>query len=120
MFLLPNRGNRVDGSFSTDIFIESISSSLNQLGQEWREVWSVWGARQELGLNKSHNYSIIHPCAIFGRNDNLEITTKHAERLLKCERCDYFDLIYKTCSQCNCYIYPLTKLENEKCPIGKW
>jgi hypothetical protein len=120
MFLFPNRGNRVDGSFSTDIFMESISSSLNQLGQEWKEVWSVWGARQALGLNKDHDYSIIHPCGLIRESDNVEITIDHSDRLLKCERCDYFDLIYKTCSKCNCYIYPLTKLKNEKCPIGKW
>jgi len=120
LFSNINRGERMDGSFSTDIFIDSISSSLNQLAQEWVEVWSVWGARQKLGLKKEHSYSIIHPCGILNKNQDIEIVEDHADRLLTCERCDYFDLIHKTCSKCNCYIYPLTKIKNEKCPIGKW
>jgi len=116
----PDRGNRSDGSFSTDIFIESISSNLNQLGEEWKEVWSVWGARQSLSLKDDNNYSIIHPCGLLNKNKNIEIASNHNSRLLICEKCDYFELVYKTCSKCNCYIYPLTKLENEKCPLGKW
>ena len=37
-----------------------------------------------------------------------------------CKECPEFIQISKQCKQCGCFMNLKTKLENARCPIGKW
>ena len=41
-------------------------------------------------------------------------------RLEICKTCDYFRPKTETCRKCGCFMKLKTKLENAKCPVGKW
>lgn len=58
--------------------------------------------------------------------DMLNPKTKHTDdikaqdRLNICKECPELIHLTKQCKQCGCFMIAKTKLENAKCPLGKW
>lgn len=58
--------------------------------------------------------------------DILNPKTRHTDditaqnRLNICQECPEFIKLTKQCKQCGCFMTAKTKLENAKCPLGKW
>ena len=44
----------------------------------------------------------------------------HESRLAICRTCEFFKPRVEKCAKCGCFMKLKTKLENAKCPIGKW
>lgn len=114
------KGIRRDGSFSTDVFLETMFKEMVVFGEHWEEVMAVWGLRQKLVVKEDHNYSIIHPVGIIKDPKDFLISDLHVKRLNECGKCQYFDIVSKNCHQDGSYIYPITKIKDGVCPIGKW
>ncbi len=55
-------------------------------------------------------------------NPRKEVATKETakERMKVCLSCPELIKITKQCKKCGCFMELKTKLENAKCPIGKW
>ena len=43
-----------------------------------------------------------------------------AKRYAMCTECPYFQKITKQCLKCGCFMLAKTKLDQAKCPMGKW
>lgn len=43
-----------------------------------------------------------------------------AERFSICKGCEFFYKPTQVCKKCGCFMNLKTKLEDAKCPIGKW
>lgn len=42
------------------------------------------------------------------------------KRISICQDCDRIILAVNQCKECGCFMNLKTKLENAKCPLGKW
>lgn len=121
---INSEGIRVNGSFSTDASILRINQRLNQRGQEWGEVLSVWGLWGENDLIKSipetpknGEYAITHP---HGPGDDFSISPHHANRFTTCSSCVNYDSLKGICNVNGKYIYSESKLNAGNCPNGFW
>ena len=110
-------GLRTDGSFSTDVFISGIMRKLNQFGQPWMEIMSVWGMVQKLG--NTEGYAITHPHALMSDGGGV-VAEQHPERFKVCQECSFFEKMNCTCNSSGKYVLPLTKIPSESCPKHKW
>lgn len=48
------------------------------------------------------------------------MTKNPNERMAICRSCPFFKLPFNKCEKCGCFMDLKTKLENARCPIGKW
>jgi RNA polymerase-binding transcription factor DksA len=55
-------------------------------------------------------------------NPNTEYATKNIadQRYSICQSCPELIKLTKQCKQCGCFMVIKTKLQQAKCPIGKW
>jgi hypothetical protein len=59
-------------------------------------------------------------CWVFG---GCKLSLSAEERMKICKKCDWFDTAHfpgPRCSKCGCILEFKTKMETEKCPLGKW
>ncbi len=55
-------------------------------------------------------------------NPNIEKLTEELSdaRLEICKLCEFYRARTNQCKKCGCFMKLKTKLENAKCPLGKW
>ena len=62
----------------------------------------------------------VRPWDLFLKNKTKVSDKEKNNRLNICLSCPELIKITKQCKKCGCFMELKTKLENAKCPIGKW
>ena len=62
----------------------------------------------------------VKPWDLLNPNQPRSAEELHEARLEICRACEFFKPRTERCSKCGCFMKLKTKLENAKCPIGKW
>jgi len=62
----------------------------------------------------------VRPWDLFLKNKTKVLDEEKNNRLNICLSCPELIKITKQCKKCGCFMELKTKLENAKCPIGKW
>jgi len=102
--------------FTTDGYLCDMNEEMGVLGEEWKEVNSVYSLRQELPDSEPGTFAITHPHTL----GVVAVSPHHSARLDICYACPSFNIDTRICKENGVYIYPKTKIPNETCPLGKW
>lgn len=74
-----------------------------------------------VGMKMSNSYTIINVIkdAVTGK---LQFASKDIarERLFVCKNCEAYDMFWKQCTVCGCFMPIKTKLANSDCPMNLW
>jgi hypothetical protein len=62
----------------------------------------------------------VKPWDLLNPNQPRSVEELHIARLEICRGCEFFKPRTERCSKCGCFMKLKTKLENAKCPVGKW
>lgn len=62
----------------------------------------------------------VKPWDLLNPNQPRSTEELHLARFDICKACEYFRPKSETCKKCGCFMKLKTKLENAKCPVGKW
>lgn len=62
----------------------------------------------------------VKPWDLLNPNAPRSAEELHEARLAICRGCEFFKPRTERCGKCGCFMKLKTKLENAKCPIGKW
>jgi hypothetical protein len=62
----------------------------------------------------------VKPWDLLNPNQPRSAEELHKSRLEICRACEFFKPRTEQCRKCGCFMKLKTKLENAKCPIGKW
>jgi len=57
--------------------------------------------------------------AVAAHNQRAQSTGLERIRMNVCQKCPAFTKM-KTCKECGCFMPAKVRLENAKCPLGKW
>ena len=64
-------------------------------------------------MAKDHVWDLLNP------NNYTEDQHLRIERLNTCRQCEHLNAM-EFCGLCGCYMPNKTKLQEAKCPVGKW
>jgi hypothetical protein len=61
----------------------------------------------------------VTPIDLLNKDNYIE-TIESKKRMDICLECDHLIKLTKQCKECGCFMNLKTKLDNAKCPLGKW
>lgn len=87
----------------------------------WRKVSSVTEGKQmskweeyKKKLGTTRPWDVLNPNTEWSGEETVKV------RLNICNDCDKFIKVTAQCRECGCFMKLKTKMQDAKCPLGKW